>query len=196
MMRYVYYAMMPNIREKFAVNIRLGTYGDDNAMSVKPHCKFYTHTSCQVEFEKLDIGYTMADKDAASRPYISIEEISFLKRSFVKHADLQIVVGPIEEDSTLKRFHWLKKPGDTPLGFAEQFGAYTDGALRDYYLRGRIAYEEFSYKLKNIVELNPELQGVVFFISYDEMTQILRPDYSPDYVNKNEKLFAHSMGSD
>lgn len=196
MMRYVYYAMMPNIREKFAKNVRLGTYGDDNAMSVKPHCKFYTHTTCQQEFDKLDIGYTMADKDATSRPYITIDEISFLKRSFVKHEELQIVVGPIEEDSTLKRFHWLKKPSDTPLGFSEQFGAYTDGALRDYYLRGRVAYEEFLQKLKNIVELNPELKGVVLFISYDEMTEILRPDYSSDYVNKNEQLFAHSMGSD
>jgi hypothetical protein len=194
MMRYVYYAMMPNIREAFASNVRLGTYGDDNAMSVKKHCRFYTHTSCQAEFEKLDIGYTMADKGAVSRPYITIEEISFLKRSFVRHEDLDIIVGPIEEDSTLKRFHWLKKPGDTPLSFAEQFGAYTDGALRDYYLRGRSAYDEFLGKLQNIVALNEQLKGVVFFISYDEMTEILRPDYSPDYENRNERLFSQSMG--
>lgn len=194
MMRYVYYAMMPNIRESFATNVRLGTYGDDNAMSVKHHCRWYTHTACQKEFEKLDIGYTMADKDAKSRPYIGIDEISFLKRSFAKHETLNVIVGPIEEDSTLKRFHWLKKPGDTPLSFTEQFGAYTDGALRDYYLRGRIAYNDFLTKLQNIVDLNPELKGVVYFFSYDEMTEVLRHYYSKDYVNKNEKLFAESAG--
>lgn len=194
MMRYVYYAMMPNIKEKFAVNIRLGTYGDDNAMSVKRHCSWYTHTACQKEFEKLDIGYTMADKGAESRPYIGIEEISFLKRGFVKHETLDIIVGPIEEDSILKRFHWVKKPNESPLSFSEQFGAYTDGALRDKYLYGRVAYEEFSQKLRNIVELNDDLRGVVNFIPYDEMTQILKSDYSDDYVNKNLKLFTEFCG--
>jgi hypothetical protein len=194
MMRYVYYAMMPTIKEKFAENVRLGTYGDDNAMSVKRHCSWYTHTSCQKEFEKLDIGYTMADKGAASRAYIGIEEISFLKRSFVKHEALDIVVGPIEEDSILKRFHWIKKPNETPLSFSEQFGAYTDGALRDKYLYGREIYDEFSQKLRNIVDLNENLRGVVNFIPFDEMTQILKPDYSDDYVNTNLKLFTESCG--
>lgn len=194
MMRYVYYAMMPSIKEKFADNVRLGTYGDDNAMSVKRHCSWYTHTSCQSEFEKLDIGYTMADKGAASRPYIGIEEISFLKRNFVKHEALNTIVGPIEEDSILKRFHWVKKPSESPLSHSEQFGAYTDGALRDKYLYGREIYNEFLQKLQNIVELNDDLRGIISFIPYDEMTQILAPDYAEDYVNKNLKLFAESCG--
>lgn len=196
MMRYVYYAMMPNIKESFANNIRLGTYGDDNAMSVKHHCKWYTHTNCQKEFEKLDIGYTMAEKDSVSRPYIGIEEISFLKRSFVKHETLGVIVAPIEEDSILKRFHWLKKPTESPLSFEEQFGAYTDGALRDYYLKGKEQYNVFLQKLHNIVDLNPSLRGTIYFLSYEEMTEILKSDYSKDYKNKNIKLFAESMGLD
>jgi hypothetical protein len=194
MMRYVYYAQMRNIKEKFADNVRLGTYGDDNAMSVKPHCSWYTHTSCQKEFEKLDIGYTMADKGAASRPYIGIEEISFLKRGFTHHKELDIVVAPIEEDSILKRFHWVKKPSESPLSFSEQFGAYTDGALREKYLHGREEYDAFIVKLKNIVVENPDLRGVISFIPYDEMTQILSPDYAATYVNKHTKLFAESCG--
>jgi hypothetical protein len=185
---------MPNIKEKFADNVRLGTYGDDNAMSVKKHCSWYTHTSCQKEFEKLDIGYTMADKDAESLPYIGIEAISFLKRKFEMHPDLNKIVAPIEEDSILKRFHWVKKPTESPLSFGEQFGAYTDGAMRDYYLYGREAYNDFLAKLKDIVSQNEELRGVVSFIPYDEMTLTLKPDYSDDYVNKNEKLFAESTG--
>jgi energy-coupling factor transporter ATP-binding protein EcfA2 len=194
MMRYVYYAMMPNIKEKFATNVRLGTYGDDNALSVKGHCKWYTHTTCQEEFEKLDIGYTMADKGAKSRPYIGIDEISFLKRGFAHHEELDIVVAPIEQDSILKRFHWVKKPTETPLSFTEQFGAYTDGAIREQYLHGRVSYDAFIGKLRNIVALNEDLKGVINFVPYEEMTQILKPDYSPEYVNKNLKLFAESCG--
>jgi len=193
MMRYVYYAQYPKIREPFASNVRLGTYGDDNAMSVKHHCSWYTHTSCQKEFEKLDISYTMADKDAESRPYIGIEEISFLKRSFKYDETLNRVVAPIEEDSILKRFHWIKKPSETPLSFTEQFGAYSDGAMREYYLFGRESYEAFQQKLRNIVALNDDLRGVINFIPYEEMTAILKPYYSKDYSPKNDKLFAESM---
>lgn len=194
MMRYVYYAQMPNIKEGFGRNVGLGTFGDDNAMAVKHHCSWFTHTSCQEEFRRLGIGYTMADKNAASRPYIDITEVSFLKRGFVVHPELNSVVGPIEEDSILKRFHWIKKPTETPLNFEEQFGAYTDGAFREKYLHGRDAYDTFTAQIANIVRENPSLRGVVNSIPYDEMTVILRPDYSSDYVNKNEKLYAESFG--
>jgi energy-coupling factor transporter ATP-binding protein EcfA2 len=194
MMRYVYYAMMPNIKEPFAQNVRLGTYGDDNAMSVKHHCRWYTHTSCQKEFERLDIGYTMAEKDAQSVPYVTIDEISFLKRKFIKHETLGKIVAPIEEDSILKKFYWLKKPSESPLSPEEQFGAYTDGAFREVYLYGRNTYEEFSRKIQNIVLKNPSLKPHISFIPYDEMTKVLYPYYLDDYVNDNKKLFAESFG--
>lgn len=196
MMRYVYYAMMPSVRESFANNVRLGTFGDDNAMSVKKHCRWYNHTSCKEEFEKLDIGYTMAEKEADSVPYITIDEISFLKRSFRKHDTLDRIVAPIEEDSTLKKFFWIKKPNETPLSPAEQFGAYTDGAFRDMYLRGRVEYEAFMMKIQNIVRQNPELRSQISFIPYEEMTQVVSPFYMDDYVNNNKKLFAESCGID
>jgi len=194
MMRYVYYSMMPSIREPFAENVSLGTYGDDNAMSVRHCCRWYNHTSCQAEFEKLDIGYTMATKDAMSVPYIPISEITFLKRNFVRHADLGKIVAPIEWDSILKKFFWVKKPTESPLSFEEQFGAYTDGSFREAYLHGREAYDDFVMKIRNIVDLNPQLKAQISFIPYDEMTQILRVYYQEDYVNDNTKLFAESCG--
>jgi hypothetical protein len=180
---------MPKIKEPFASNVRLATYGDDNAMSVKKHCSWYTHTSCQAEFAKLDIEYTMAEKDAKSRPYIPISEISFLKRGFLHHKELNIVVAPIESDSSFKKFHWIKKPSESPLSFPEQFSAYTDGALRDRYLWGREAYNECLQKLRNIVDLNESLIGRINFIPYDTMTEILKPDYAPTYVNKHVRLY-------
>jgi len=194
MMRYVYYAMMPKIREPFASNVRLGTYGDDNAMSVKHHCKWYTHTSCQAEFAKLDIGYTMAEKTAESLPYIPIDQISFLKRNFIVHETLGKIVAPIEIDSILKKFYYVKKPNETPLSVGEQFGAYTDGAFREAYLHGRNYYETFQQSMRNIVAKNPELKYAVDFIPYEEMTKILKPYYMEDYVNDNKKLFAESIG--
>lgn len=194
MMRYVYYAMMPNIKEPFSQNVRLGTYGDDNAMSVKHHCKWYTHTTCQAEFAKLDIDYTMAEKTAQSVGYIAIDRISFLKRRFVWHETLHKIVAPIEEDSFLKKFYYIKKPNESPLSPEEQFGAYTDGSFRDAYLYGREYYDNFVTRIRRIVEQNPKLKFHVAFIPYDEMTLTLAPPYKDDYVNDNSKLYAESCG--
>lgn len=194
MMRYVYYSLNRNVKEKFAENISLATYGDDNAMSVKHHCKWFTHTACQKEFERLDIGYTMADKGAESVPYIPIELISFLKRNFVKHETLNKIVAPIEEDSILKKFFWIKKPTETPLSFAEQFGAYTDGSFREAYLHGKVYYEQFIEKILAIIAKNPELKAQVSIIPYGEMTKVLSPYYHDDYKSNNKRLFAESCG--
>jgi energy-coupling factor transporter ATP-binding protein EcfA2 len=196
MMRYVYYSLHPMVRERFSENVALGTYGDDNAMGVNRRCRWFTHTACQMEFAKLGIEYTMADKDAKSVPYITIDELSFLKRGFSKHETLNKIVAPIEEDSILKKFHWVKKPNESPLSFEEQFGAYTDGSFREAYLFGREYYDNFVSKIRNIVELNPELKHQVSFIPYDEMTNTLRPYYQDSYVNDNKKLFAESLGED
>jgi hypothetical protein len=189
MMRYCYYAINPRVSLPFASNIALGTYGDDNAMSVNPKCSWYTHTACQKAFAAIGIGYTMAEKDADSIPYITIDEISFLKRGFVKHETLGVIVAPIEKESITKKFYYVKKPGDTPLSASEQFGAYCDGSFREAYLHGKKYYEQFSTSIRNIVNRNPELTGVVSFIPYDEMTQILRPYYSKDYTSMKQRLF-------
>jgi hypothetical protein len=136
----------------------------------------------------------MADKEAESVPYISIDDISFLKRKFVKHETLNKIVAPIEEDSILKKFFYIKKPNESPLSPEEQFGAYTDGAYREAYLHGKTYFETFVDHIKNIVVKNPILSTSVYYPTYDEMTLTLEPDYQPGYVNDNKKLFAESCG--
>lgn len=189
MMRYVYYALRPKIKENFSKNIRLATYGDDNGMGVAPHCTFYTHTACQEEFEKIGIGYTMADKNAESKPYITIDELSFLKRGFIYHADLGRIAAPIELDSIYKKYHFVKKASECPLSASEQYGAYTDSALREAYLHGREFYDNFLASLKTIQEKNESLHGQFALIPYDEMGNVLKPKYREDYVNTGARLF-------
>lgn len=177
MMRYCYYAMNPSINIPFNGNVALITYGDDNAMSVSKSCQWYNHTSCQKIFASVNIEYTMADKGSDSVPYIGIEDISFLKRNFVKHETLDCIVAPIELDSIYKKFYYLKKPSESPLSFESQFSSYCDGAFREAYLHGEKFYNSFYNSIKNIVVKNPSLGGFVSFLSYKEMTEVLKPTY-------------------
>jgi len=169
--------MNPKISTRFAQNIALITYGDDNAMSVAKTCPWFNHTSCQKVFSDVNIEYTMADKGSESVPYIGINDISFLKRNFIKHETLGCIVAPIETDSIYKKFYYLKKPSESPLSFESQFSSYCDGAFREAYLHGRTFYTSFCNSIKNIVDLNPSLHGFVPFISYEEMTEVLKPAY-------------------
>jgi hypothetical protein len=195
MMRYVYYKLNPRVRYNFAHNVKLATYGDDNAMGVRKGCDWFNHTACQRAFAEVDIEYTMAHKDAESVPYIGIDDISFLKRDFKYHADLRTIVAPIELDSIYKKFYWIKKSSECPLSSEEQFGAYTDGAIREAFLHGEEFYHEFLGKLRHIVSLNPSLQGVISFIPYAEMLETLKPDYvKGSQIHKPRKFFAESVG--
>lgn len=194
MMRYVYYKLNRRVKKSFNQNVKLGTYGDDNAMGVKEDCTWFNHTACQREFAEVGVGYTMADKDADSVPYIPLSEVSFLKREFRAHPELGKIVAPIEEASILKKFHFVKKPSESPLSFEAQFGAYTDGAFREAYLHGRDFYNKFSIKIQNIVDLNPSLHAQISFIPYDDMKCCLIEAYEPGDSFEPRKLFAESVG--
>jgi hypothetical protein len=189
MMRYCYYKINPGVSAPFADNVALATYGDDNTMSVNKWCKWFTHTTCQQTLAEVGIEYTMADKKTESVPYISWKETSFLKRSFRYEPNFGPYVAPIEADSILKKFYYIKKSSESPLSAEEQFAAYCDGAFREAYLHGEDYYKSFSQSIKNIVTKNASLASHVVFIPYNEMTAVLRPYYAPDYQFKG-KLFA------
>lgn len=81
--RYVYYELNPEHEvESFQDNVKLITYGDDNAMNVKSTCKWYNHTAIARQYDEIGVQYTMAEKEAESIPFIPIEDVSFLKRKW------------------------------------------------------------------------------------------------------------------
>lgn len=193
MMRYVFYKLYPKSITPFKTHVQLAVYGDDNLMDIAKTAPRFTHTNCQKEFAEIGIGYTMADKDAESRPYITIKEASFLKRGFRQLSDIEGMGAPIEEESIIKKYHFVKKPGESPLCAPEQFSAYCDGAFREAYLHGREYYEGFVYKIKRIVALNESLQHRIAFLHYDEMTNVLKPYYRDDYKGGDPHLFSEGM---
>nr|ULF99943.1 MAG: hypothetical protein [Marnaviridae sp.] len=74
------------IAREFFKYVRRNTLGDDVYLKVCPSRPEYNHTSIMHVFEAIGITYTMADKGAESRPYIPLEEVTFLKRSFRDHS--------------------------------------------------------------------------------------------------------------
>ena len=108
-MRYAYVRRHPeqgkSVYERartFKKNVALLTYGDDNGMNVRRGCDWFNHTAIQDELAEIGVKYTMADKEAESRPYIHISEFSYLKRTWRWDEDIGAVVCPLEEESIHK----------------------------------------------------------------------------------------------
>jgi hypothetical protein len=140
-MRYCYYLLNPQKEvESFRENVALMTYGDDNAMNVSPRIDFYTHTAIQSEFAKFGITYTMADKEAQSVPFISMEDCSFLKRKWRFNTTTCAFDAPLDEESIEKSLTvWVRSKNVLPQ---EQAVDIVSSALREYFFYGREKFEE------------------------------------------------------
>nr|WPR18312.1 MAG: RNA-dependent RNA polymerase [Crogonang virus 61] len=102
-MRYAYYRLNPmNGVDTFQDHVSLVTYGDDNIMSVHESASFFNHTSVQEALQTIGVEYTMPNKEQHSLPFVSISDVTFLKRSFRYDEILKSVVGPLEHDSISK----------------------------------------------------------------------------------------------
>jgi hypothetical protein len=86
----------------FKTFVALMTYGDDNIMGVARSILNFDHTVIQSELAKIGVTYTMADKDSESVPFVSIYDVSFLKRKWRYEPALGSHVAQIEHDSIVK----------------------------------------------------------------------------------------------
>lgn len=107
-MRYCYMELNPiegSNEDKLATfsrDVALLTYGDDNVLNVSPQNDWFHHTSIQFVLAGVGVEYTMADKTSASRPFVHISEVSYLKRRWRWDEDIGAVVCPLEEASIRK----------------------------------------------------------------------------------------------
>jgi len=150
-MRYVYYMINPDHTVKtFKQNVSLMTYGDDNIMSVSRNCDWFNHSAIADTFSKLNIVYTMADKEAASVPFIHIDEASFLKRTWRMDSNLGCFVAPLENESIEKSLMvWTRSKSVTKEA---QGVDVISSALKEYFWHGEKIFDDKRKLLQNLVE--------------------------------------------
>jgi hypothetical protein len=125
------------------------TYGDDNIMGISQEIPWFNHTTIQQNLGEIGIVYTMADKEAASVPYISLSEASFLKRSWRWDEEIEEYMPPIEHDSIQRSLTiWTKSKS---ICQQEQIVEVIKSAVGEYFFYGRDIFEEKSTLLKDLV---------------------------------------------
>jgi len=150
-MRYAYTLANPaKTCATFTEHVHLMTYGDDNIMGISDEAPWFNHTTISHQLSTIGVKYTMADKEAASIPYISIDESSFLKRSFVFDETIGRIVAPLDHDSIEKMLTtWVRSKTITP---EEQCLAVFNSAIREYFFYGKAIFEEKRVMFRDVIK--------------------------------------------
>lgn len=146
--RYCYLNLNPNKDlSNFKDLVKLMTYGDDNIMGISPTIPWFNHTAISRFLGSVDIGYTMADKEAESVPYINIKDATFLKRGWRFDDDVGGWLCPLDHESIEKSLMVCVR--SKSLWAGEQNVEIVSSAMREYFFYGRDIYEQ-----KKILFLN------------------------------------------
>lgn len=149
-MRYCYLVLRPiGCTKDFKEHVALMTYGDDNIMGVSGQAPWFNHTAIQKVLGDIDIGYTMADKEAASVPYIHISQANFLKRVWRWDDDVGAYVAPLDRSSIEKMLMVCVQKANVS---AEYHAVQVIGtAVREYFWYGKKEFEEATEKFQEVV---------------------------------------------
>lgn len=100
-LKYVFDILYPN--DNFWEAVTVYIYGDDVLACVDEKYTLFNNVVIgQILKESMGLDCTPADKNGVFKPYLTLPEVSFLKRHFVYRTDLGRWVAPLEVDSLLK----------------------------------------------------------------------------------------------
>jgi hypothetical protein len=150
--RCAYYELVIN-PPLFHNVVSMMSYGDDCKMSVKVGYDNFNHTSIASVFCAVGIVYTMADKNAASVPYVDDEKAAFLKRTSIWCPALKLYVAALDETSIFKSLHTMHASalvGEGALTKEQHVSQVFDSALSEWFFHGRFLYEMRREQLRKV----------------------------------------------
>jgi hypothetical protein len=128
------------------------TYGDDNCGSVKEGYDQINIRDYSQWLGKYGQIYTMPDKNSELVPYLSADNVEFLKRHSNTPEGLPVPVGALAEASIFKSLHKIVKTKDSPLTDEESAAINIDGAVREWFSYGRDKYETRREQMKEVAQ--------------------------------------------
>nr|WPR17634.1 MAG: RNA-dependent RNA polymerase [Pot worm picorna-like virus] len=145
--------------EDFLQNVGVAVYGDDNVCTITQEVQpWFNFCTFKEEAEKLGLTLTSALKDGTETPIKKLIDMTFLKRSFVRHDKL--IIGPLEKRSLSKMLSWTKINRSHKVDLEldrveydpETITAVINSALEEACLHGKPFYDQMSEHLMNVCQ--------------------------------------------
>lgn len=146
--------------------------GDDNIFGVSVERPLFHHTNIQSVLDNIGVGYTMAEKEAVSKPYISIYESTFLKRGFRYSNELGAIVGPLDKESIVKMLTYQVK--SKTCAPSEQLAQAMVSASVEAFYHGRGFFEYISKTLDTVTKSDALKEAIAEFPRFTWEENVIR----------------------
>lgn len=112
-LRYIWYSVFRNDHEKkhaFQYYVKPITYGDDFILSVSSAVKdIFTPRRIAQGFAELNMKITAEDKTELTDEFRTLEDVTFLKRAFVKDPKYEHWYAPLSISSITEMCNWIRR---------------------------------------------------------------------------------------
>jgi len=140
----------------FEKNIIDYVYGDDKLNAIRdPELTFLNAITMRDFFQSIGMDFTDSKKGVIVEPYQSVQDITFLKRSFVYHKKIKQIVGPLDLNTIYSSISWIDGRKDPEIVMRDKINAFQ----REMFLHEEL----FSEKIELLVKRCEEV-GVKFII--------------------------------
>lgn len=151
-------------------HISPATFGDDNITGVDDEvCDLFNQvTVAKVMKEVLNLEYTSGSKDGTLVPYKTLEECTFLKRSFLRSDD-NLMGGwcaPLAKESFLFTTYYTKSKSYIAGEYADKLEA----TLGELSLHPEATWEEYYPKVKSVMEIVGSVPSFIMREDYRKLT--------------------------
>ncbi|AAF00472.1 nonstructural protein precursor, partial [Triatoma virus] len=164
------------LASKFFKEFGFVAYGDDHICAVpKRYQSFFNQMTLEKVFLELGIGYTTEDKREIDVPIRSLDEIAYLKRSFVLDEERQQWIAPLTLDTVLETPSWIHRCDD-PI---EATVSNIEFALRELSLHSKQEWEKYAPVMLSEVT---RLGRTTIFHDWADTRAFVLDDLSPDEI--------------
>lgn len=161
--------------------VLIKTYGDDVLASVKECVAHFMNGEVYGKFckEHYGMGFTTASKSDDVQEFVPIDKMTFLKRTFKFHPELNRVVAPLAMDSIYRALSWY-----LPSQFQneqDQMMATINSEMRELFFHtdkckwillreefARLYAENFALNMQDVLHVMPTYQTVFVSLSSNE----------------------------
>lgn len=158
--RCVFFEIYPDHEGMFSEVVKLTTYGDDNLMGVHESVPEYNHTRMAEIYDEHDIVFTMAQKEADSVPFITMDDVEYLKRwsrfdstlAYIKsngEREKGMYISMLDEESIFKSLMQNIKSKTEPQ--SQVAIQCIENAMREWFFYGKETFDERHAQMKEIV---------------------------------------------
>jgi len=159
----------------FFKHITHACYGDDSVKCISDELKEIYTPELMVK-AMAELGQVVTDGADKTKPpqYKTLEQVSFLKRSFRYDDDIKEYKAPLAEKSIYKMLV-IRDVGD--LNDIQHSCVVLEEAQKHFFLHGREKFDNFIIKAKDIISKIPDLHDTKIF-DYDELSNLYAESYN------------------